>query len=185
MELNTQAIKERFSEEWEQTAIRVRSNRNYQDLERRYRSLSDRDRTLVNILGVALGLFFLYQLVISPAYSYLGDASNKYKNKLEGYEWMVSKKDETKALLAEKGSDREGSLLSVASNTAKGHNLSFTNFEPEGDERLRLRLENVKFNDLVSWLGELELSQGVSAVDIAMDSGTSAGYVNVRLTLQG
>lgn len=185
MALNTQAIRERISEEWVQTMIRLRSNRSYQDLETRYRTLSDRDRLLVNVLAVVVGLLFLYQLIISPAYNYLGNASSKYKNKLEGYEWMESKKEETKALLAVKTSEREGSLLSVASNTAKGHNLSFTNFEPEGDERLRLRLENVKFNDLVAWLGELEVSQGVSAVDIAMDSGTSTGYVNVRLTLQG
>ncbi len=185
VDLNTSAIKQRMSEEWEQTVIRLRSNATVQDIERRYRSLSDRDQSIVNVMVVAVALFLLYQLIISPAYTYLSDASRQYKNKLEGYEWMASKKDETKALLSEKTSSREGSLLSVASNTAKRYKLSFTNFEPDGDERLRLRLENIKFNDLVSWLGELELKQGVSAVDIAMDGGTSAGYVNVRLTLQG
>lgn len=183
--LNAEALKQRFVEEWEQTVVRVRSNSSFQGMERRYSSLSDKDRLIVNILAVVFSLFLLYQLVISPAFQYLNGASRDYKNKLEGYEWMESQKEETKALLTKSKSEREGSLLSVASNTAKKHNLNFTNFEPDGDERLRLRLENIKFNDLVSWLGELELQQGVSAVDIAMDGGTSSGYVDVRLTLQG
>ena len=90
-----------------------------------------------------------------------------------------------KALVATSPTQREGSLLSVASNVAKNHELSFTRFEPDSDQRVRLWLENVKFNSVVSWLGEMEQSQGVSATDISVDGGTAPGYVNVRLTLQG
>jgi len=185
-DLNFSALKEQLIESWDESVVKIRSNQNYQEAERRYRGLNDRDRQIVNVGVVALFLFLLYQLLISPAYGYLSDASRKYKNKLEGHEWMVAKQEQVKDLLNSGDKPkREGSLLSVASKTAKGHNLSFTNFEPVGDDRLRLRLENIKFNDLVTWLGQLELEMGVSAVDISMDNGSSIGYVNARLTLQG
>jgi type II secretory pathway component PulM len=70
------------------------------------------------------------------------------------------------------------------SPSLKKHNLNFSRFEPLDGDRVRLRLEQVKFNDVVSWLTELEAEKGVSAVDISLDSA-SPGYVSVRLTLQG
>ena len=75
-------------------------------------------------------------------------------------------------------------MLSIASATAKNYELSFSRFEPIGDDRVRLWMEQIKFNNLVSWLGELETNNGISAVDISLDSA-SPGYVSVRLTLQG
>lgn len=183
--MNTSEIKQRAAEEWEQTLARLRSNQSYQDIERQYRSLSDRDRTLVNLLFTGLLLYLLYSLVIAPAYSFLSTASGRYQSKLEGYEWMLENKEETKTLVAGATTEREGSLLSIASNVAKNHELSFSRFEPDSDERVRLWLENVKFNSVVSWLGEMELQQGVSASDISVDTGSATGYVNVRLTLRG
>ena len=48
----------------------------------------------------------------------------------------------------------------------------------------RLRLDQVEFNALVSWLGVLESDKGIVAVDISLDAASS-GYVSVRLTIQG
>ncbi len=183
--MNYTELKQRAGDEWEQTVARVRANRSYQDAERQYRSLSDRDRLLVNLMAVGLLLFLLYSLVVSPAFGYLSSSSSRYQGKLEDYEWIKANEEAAKALVATSPTQREGSLLSVASNVAKNHELSFTRFEPDSDQRVRLWLENVKFNSVVSWLGEMEQSQGVSATDISVDGGTAPGYVNVRLTLQG
>ena len=57
-------------------------------------------------------------------------------------------------------------------------------FEPVGDDKVRLRLDQVEFNALVSWLGVLESDKGIVAVDISLDSASS-GYVSVRLNIQG
>ena len=175
---------ERLASEWEQLVAKVKTSKSYQDAEHRYQALSDRDRLLVNILAAAFTIFLVYQLIVGPALGYLSSASNAYQKQLESYEWMSAQEEETRALIASTGGAREGSLLSVASSTAKNHELSFNRFEPIGDDRVRLWLEQVKFNNVVSWLGELESSQGVSAIDISLDSA-APGYVSVRLTLQG
>lgn len=176
--------RERFDDELDQFIVRVKSNKSYQELEQKYNALTDRDRLMVNVLAVLLTVFIVYQAVVSPAMDYLSDASKAYQKQLENYEWMVAKEPETRELMQSAASGREGSLLSVASATAKNHELSFSRFEPIGDDRVRLWLEQVKFNNVVSWLAELEAKQGVSAIDISLDSA-APGYVSVRLTLQG
>ncbi|MGB5325122.1 MAG: type II secretion system protein M [Pseudomonadales bacterium] len=178
------ALRERFDEELEQTVARVRSNPGYQQLERRYRGLSDRDRNMVNLLALLLALLLAWRLLIGPALGYLDGASEHYQKQLANYAWMVEEVPKTRALLDAGASVREGSLLSVASASAKNYELSFSRFEPIGDDRVRLWLEQVKFNNVVSWLGELEEQHGVSAIDISLDSA-APGYVSVRLTLQG
>ncbi len=176
--------RERFDLELEQTIARVKTNKTYHQLEQRYNALTDRDRTLVNIMAVLLAVFLVYRIIVGPALGYLGDASRGYQKQLENYEWMVAQEPKTRELVQAGTTIREGSLLSVASATAKNHELSFNRFEPIGDDRVRLWLEQVKFNNVVSWLGELEENQGVSAIDISLDSA-APGYVSVRLTLQG
>jgi general secretion pathway protein M len=176
--------REQFDDELDQFLGRVRGNKNYQDLERRYLTLNDRERQYVNVATVAFVLWLLYQIVLSPALTYLSRASNDYQKQLENYEWMQAQEAQARTLIEAGKSTREGSLLSIASATAKNHELAFSRFDPDGDARVRLWLEQVKFNDLVSWLGELEAQHGVSAVDISLDSSTP-GYVSVRLTLQG
>ncbi len=177
-------LKQRLNDEFDQLVARVRANKNYQDLELKYHALPERDRNALNILVFFLSVYMLYQFVLSPALGYLNDGSKAYQRELENYEWMVAQKPKALAMLEEKGSTREGSLLSVASATAKNYELNFSRFEPLGDDRVRLRLDQVSFNDIVSWLGELEAEKGISAVDISLDSA-APGYVSVRLTLQG
>lgn len=178
------AWRERLDDELDQILGRVRGHKTYQDLERRYVGLPDKDRLYVNITAAFVGVFLLYRLIISPALGYLFLATNDYEKQLEDYKWMSAQEAQARKLIESGGSEREGSLLSVASTVAKKYNLSFSRFDPDGDKRVRLWLEQVKFNDVVSWLGELEAEQGVSAVDISLDSA-SPGYVSVRLTLQG
>lgn len=175
---------DRLNNEFEQLLARIRSNNSVQELEKKYRSLSDRDRMAVNALSFFFILILLFKMVLIPALDYLNSSSRAYQSQLDDYEWMVSKEAETRKLLENTGSSLEGSLLSLASSTAKNHQLTFNRFEPIGDDRVRLWLEQVKFNDIVNWLGELEAEKGVSAVDISLDSA-SPGYVTVRLTLQG
>lgn len=177
-------IQQRLNDEFDQLLARVRANKSFQDAEQKYHALSDRDRTAVNVMTAFLAVYLLYQLVLAPALGYLSSASNAYERELENHEWMVAQEPKAREMLETKSSEREGSLLSVASATAKNYDLNFSRFEPLGDDRVRLRLDQVQFNNIVNWLGELEADNGISAVDISLDSA-GPGYVSVRLTLQG
>lgn len=177
-------LRARLEDEWEQFVARIRTSKAFQDAEQQYHALNDRDRTLVNILAIVLAVFLLWQIVIGPTLGYLTTAKNAYSRQLENYEWMQTNADSAKEKIASASTDREGSLLSIASATAKDFELSFSRFEPIGDDRVRLWMERVQFNNIVNWLGVLETDKGISAVDISIDSA-APGYVSVRLTLQG
>lgn len=55
--------------------------------------------------------------------------------------------------------------------------------QPEGPEGVRLRLENVPFDDLLGWLGELQDRHGLAAISASFDPSGEAGRVNVNLGL--
>jgi len=175
---------QRLSDEASQLLARFRANDTVQAWEHKYHALADRERVAVNTLLLFISLLLLYRLLLVPAWHYFDAASKAYQRQLEGYQWMLSKEPEVQTLLSSEAQAPRGSLLSLASTTAKQHNLSFNRFEPIGEDRVRLWLERVEFNQVVAWLGQLEADEGVSAVDISLDS-SSPGYVSVRLTLQG
>ncbi len=175
-----EVIRPRLQQYWAE----FRSHKAVIELENKYHSLPERDRHAVHGLAVVIGLFILYQFIVSPGLGYFGNARAQYQKHYDDYHWMETVAPEVKKKSSSNDSKRSGSLLSVASGTAKKFNLSFNRFEPIGDDRVRLYLERVQFNDVVRWLGALETDMGVSAVDISLDSA-GPGMVNVRLTLQG
>lgn len=175
---------EQLSQDWAQSVERFQNSKLYQDAEARYVSLSDNGRVLVNVGALLLVLLLTYRLIVAPAMSFFSDAKQDYQKNLADYEWMEAKKPEVQNLLEKPQSTREGSMLAVASNTAKKYSVNFSKFEPMEGDRVRLWLDSVEFNNLVSWLGELEKSSGIGAVDISIDSA-QPGYVSARLTLQG
>ena len=177
-------LKQRLEAELEQLMLRVRGNKQFQQLLQAYLRLTARDRLAVNILTLLIGIYFIISAFLSPSLKYLVDAEKNYQQQIENHAWMVEQQPIVKEMLAAKPTVREGSLLSIASATAKQFDITFNRFEPVGDDKVRLRLDQVEFNALVSWLGVLESDKGIVAVDISLDAAGS-GYVSVRLTIQG
>ena len=177
-------LKQRLESELEQLMLRVRGNRQFQQMLQAYLRLSARDRLAVNILTLLVSLYFITSVLLSPALKHLFTAEKNYQQQIENHAWMLEQQPIVKEMLAIKPAVREGSLLSIASATAKQFDITFNRFEPVGDDKVRLRLDQVEFNALVSWLGVLESDKGIVAVDISLDAASS-GYVSVRLTIQG
>jgi len=177
-------LKQRLESELEQLMLRVRGNRQFQQMLQAYLRLSARDRLAVNVLSLLISLYFIISVFLSPALKYLFAAEKNYQQQIENHAWMLEQQPIVKEMLATKPAVREGSLLSIASATAKQFDITFNRFEPVGDDKVRLRLDQVEFNALVSWLGVLESDKGIVAVDISLDAASS-GYVSVRLTIQG
>lgn len=55
--------------------------------------------------------------------------------------------------------------------------------EPEGAASIRLRFENVPFDDLVGWIIEMQSTQAVGVVNATADPAQDAGRVSVNLQL--
>jgi general secretion pathway protein M len=75
-------------------------------------------------------------------------------------------------------------LLTLVSSTAKENQIVFKRFQPDGDNMLKLWLENVNFNSLLYWLHGIDKKNGISVQEISVDQSKVEGFVDVRLTLK-
>ena len=141
------------------------SNRQFQQM-LQTPTLEHEDRLALCLNFVYVSLLY-HSVFLSPALKHLFAAEKNYQQQIENHVWMLEQQPIVKEMLAIKPAVREGSLLSIASATAKQFDITFNRFEPVGDDKVRLRLDQVEFNALVSWLGVLE-SDKVVAVDISL-----------------
>lgn len=79
------------------------------------------------------------------------------------------------------------SLLSLADQTAKRSGLgnAVKRVEPDGSDKVRIRLERVNFDKMMRWLEALQSKHAVSIDTITIDQHQDSGMADVRLTLSG
>jgi len=86
-----------------------------------------------------------------------------------------------------RGKNSGASLLSLVDQTAKRSGLggAMTRVEPDGSDKVRIRLERVNFDKMMRWLEGLETTHAVSIDSITVDQHQDSGMANVRLSLKG
>jgi general secretion pathway protein M len=102
-------------------------------------------------------------------------------------QWMQQAAAEVNQLRGAAGaSDDHRSLLAVVDQTSKQSQLgpAVKRIEPDGQELVRVSLEQASFDDMMSWLGSLQRSFGVSVADVSIDRQAASGRVNARITLK-
>jgi len=77
------------------------------------------------------------------------------------------------------------SLLGAVEQTAKGSAVAaaLRQLDPEGDDGLRVSLEAVSFDNLITWLGRLQ-AQGVSVANLTLNRLEGGQLVQARLLLR-
>jgi general secretion pathway protein M len=77
------------------------------------------------------------------------------------------------------------SLLAIVDQTGKENGLggAITRMQPEGDNTVRIWLEQADFVAVLRWLALLENSYGVAVVEAAIDREAQPGLVRARLGL--
>lgn len=149
--------------------------------------LSPRDRLALGVLAAFVGVLLIIYGAIQPAHQYAEEASTYYKEKQRLLGWMKANAGRVKALpqaQLDTESDVNQSLLTLASATARNHQIKFKRFEPNGDSELRIWLEKMPFNQLMRWLDLLKSQHNVSVEQLNLDRRELPGTVNARLVLR-
>jgi general secretion pathway protein M len=84
---------------------------------------------------------------------------------------------------ASAGSNQKSNLTRLIDSTVKKNNLVMQRFQPSSSGDIQVRLENAVFNDVVAWLGELELDYLVVIKDLSITPAQGSGIVNVSVRL--
>ncbi len=148
--------------------------------------LSERERRMVMFGGIA-AVVLLIAGVILPLETSVSKAQQRIGQKQADLTWMRSVGPE----LANSGPvaaqpTSPDSLLVVVDRAARESGLgqALTNSEPQGQGKLRVRLEKAQFDILVGWLARLADQHGIGVESATVDNAGAPGVVNAGLVLQ-
>lgn len=157
-----------------------------------WNQLSNRERWLVGGGSVLTLVLILYALIWQPFQKELGRLRQTVTEQRADLAWMRQAAIEAKRLekvqAGPKSQLPEGirrSLLIVVDQTARAAGLgtAVKRVEPQGEDRVRVWLEQVSFDQLIGWLDTLRRDQGIQTANAVMDRQAS-GKVDARLILQ-
>lgn len=153
--------------------------------------LAPNDRRALLFGAAALAVLVAYLLVWAPLNARLQQLRATVREEQSLAQWMQqAARDVAQLRGAAVGvapvAD-EQSLLAVVDQSAKNGNLgtAMKRVEPEGQDSVRVWLEQASFDDLVRWLDALQHQHGVRVANVVIERQDTPGTVNARVALQG
>jgi general secretion pathway protein M len=150
-----------------------------------YDSREPREQLALRVLALALTMAMLVLLVWQPLQKMRDDAEARYVSNSRLLAWI---EDNSAAVRSASGSSARPSAgadwISQLSRSAGAAGITLRGFNPEGDNAVRIQIENQPFVDVLAWLQQLELNQGIQVANAEFSSTTAVGQVNLRATLR-
>ena len=161
---------------------------NYVDMaRRRYDSLTDTERLVVNLVGLLVLAALVFLLLVAPAQRSVSEAQLKVSGQQKLVQWM--KENESLARMAASAGTAapksDQPLQTIVTSTAGPLGITVKRYENESDTKLRVWLENVPFDKTVRWLDQLESRYGTQIISVSIDAEKEPGIITAKLVLQG
>lgn len=154
-----------------------------------WQGLAPRERLLVGGGGLLALILLGWALLWSPFSQRLAELDSSVSEQRVTYEAMREDAGRIRQLQAGGGARAAGlggrSLLAVVDQSVRAGRLApaLRHLEPEGRDRVRLRLEGAAFDELVLWLDQLQTRHGIRAEAVDIEAAEAPGRVDARLTL--
>lgn len=150
--------------------------------------LAPRERQIVLIGAPIILIIMVYFILWVPFDNNIDRLQKKVSEQQALEQWMSAAALEVKKLRGgqQKSKSLGGqSLLTLVDKTARSNKLqdSLKRVEPDGESKVRVRMEQVAFDELVRWIEMLKSKYGIVVDSIAVDQQPIAGRVNAKITL--
>lgn len=160
----------------------------YNQARRRYWLMPAHERMVVNALAAAVAAVLMFLLVINPALKSRAQAEVQLNAKRTVLQWV--KDNEERAIAASRTGSSQApksgqSLMAVVTSSSSQMGLALKRYEPEGDDKLRVWLEDQSFNKTIRWLDTLQKQHGMTVVNVSVDAGKEPGVVTAKIVLRG
>jgi general secretion pathway protein M len=159
------------------------------DLQKQYEMLSARDRTILKVFSVILILCIIYFSMWLPASDYMENAQKDVEQNTKLLV-LVKQNQALLSALNRTSGPKSGAkvltsqqLISSVTNLAKKNGVMLKRFEPSGDKKLKVWVDNASFDKMIAWLALLKKSLNVVVEQISIEKDDAAGQVSSRLTL--
>ena len=153
-----------------------------------FSSLQARERAIIVIGGALVLIVAIYMLALAPFYAAVNSRAERVAQKEGDLAWMRSVGGEVMALNASSPTSvapTNESLVVLIDRTARecGLGAALTGQTPNGDNGIRVRLEQAEFDKLVVCLGSLQQAHAVNIESANIDRTAKPGFVNASLVL--
>ncbi len=149
-----------------------------------FSQLNQREQLSLLLLGLALLLYLLYTLVLSPLESQQEQlaAQNRAVTESQGrVDAMVSQLLQLRQGGAKAGAKRN--LTSVINQSTSRLQLPVMRLQPNSRGEIQVRIENASFNDVLKWLNEMEYTESLLVREVSVTPAASAGRVNITVRI--
>ncbi|MCU7810569.1 MAG: type II secretion system protein M [Candidatus Thiodiazotropha sp. (ex Notomyrtea botanica)] len=148
-----------------------------------------REQLALILAAAALLLFLLYLMAWQPFSQAVEQKRLLVKSQQATLSWMQNNLTEIQRLRGS-GTNRKTTsneaLLTLVDRTAKQRQMrqQIQRIKPQGDKTVQLWVEQVAFDTLLIWLGELTQKYDIQIDSLNIDRQELPGLVNARLVLQ-
>ena len=153
-----------------------------------FEQLKSREKLIVSVGTVVVTVALIVSLGIRPLYVNSARTAERVANK----EALLAKLEQaaTRLSSANRGSagaieSASQSMVVVVDKSARSFGLGqyLTRNQPDGGTGIRLRFEGAPFDDLVTWIAEIQTRYGMTTVSASFDQAGARGRVNCSLVL--
>lgn len=144
-----------------------------------WQQLDVREQKLLAAMATLIGIFLLYSLIWQPLNENLAKSSKKLARQQVLLTWVDSNTARYQQLNKGANKKSSGSISSIVNRTARNYQITVTRMQPQGNE-LQVWIDEVAFKDLLEWLEQLSLSEGLQVQGIDLTRGEKSGVVRVR-----
>lgn len=161
---------------------------NYADMaRRRYDSLADSERLMVNVVALLILAALVYLILIAPAQRSVSTAQLKLSGQQNLVQWIKENEALARMAAGSGGATTKSDqpIQTIITSTAGPLGVTVKRYENESDSKLRVWLEKVPFDKAVRWLDQLESRYGIQIISVSIDAEREPGLVTAKLVLQG
>lgn len=144
-----------------------------------------REQLSLLVLALVVSLYLIYLLVWNPLASKrdaLVEQNSRVAVSLQQVDAMVSELMQLRD--SGVGENRpQRNLTSLINQSTARAGLQVSRLQPNSRGEIQVRLENAVFDDLLAWLHEMEIQQGLLAREVSLVESGAAGRVNATVRI--
>ncbi|WP_199610502.1 type II secretion system protein GspM [Flocculibacter collagenilyticus] len=144
-----------------------------------WEKLDDREKVLVGAMSVFVVIAIIYWGIWQPLANKQETLKHNLTQQIELNQWAQNSIAKIKAAGTTSRNSNTGSLSQIVNRTTSGYGFTISRMQPRED-KLQLWIEEASFDELVSWLAQLESRHQVKVNQFDVSAADQAGIVKVR-----
>ena len=148
-----------------------------------FQQFSQREQLYLLLCAAAVTLYLLFVVVWRPVASMRDDMASQNERVAQSLVRVQAMVSELHALRTAGGGERDVNLNQVINTSTSKHSIAPTRIQPSSRGDTQVRFEDVKLENLLRWLYQLEYVDDLAIRELSINQGERGGLVNASVRL--